>query len=205
MKCRLMFCLGLAVVLTFSLAACSGKKPEGEGAPAGMAPAAAHAPAGGGHDTPGLHFEAPAEWTAESVSSSMRKAQYRLPREQGDTEDAELVVYHFPGEGGPVQDNIERWIGQFTKPDGGPATDLATTSGAVINGINVTVVDVSGTYMSASGPMLAEVAAKPGYRMLAAVAETPAGPWFFKLTGPERTVAKRQPEFQALLNSLHLH
>jgi hypothetical protein len=49
--------------------------------------------------------------------------------------------------------------------------------------------------------MLAETQKKPGFRMLAAVAETKGGPWFFKLTGPAKTIAKWEKSFYAFLET----
>ena len=61
-----------------------------------------------------LIFQAPSEWVSERPSSGMRRAQYRLAREEGDAEDAELTVFYFPGQGGAIQANIDRWVGMFT-------------------------------------------------------------------------------------------
>jgi hypothetical protein len=187
-----------------ALIACTSapEVPKGETAGA-MKPLPAH---GGAGTAPapaaGLKYSAPAEWIAETPSSSMRQAQYRLPRAEGDPEDAELVVFFFKGDGGSVDANIQRWIGQFVKADGSPAADVATTTRRESHGIPITIVDVSGTYLAASGPSLAEVKNKPGYRMLAAVAEAAGGPWFFKLTGPANTVARWQASFTSFLDSL---
>jgi hypothetical protein len=38
--------------------------------------------------------------------------------------------------------------------------------------------------------------------MLAAVAEAGSGPWFFKLTGPARTVARWEPAFESFLDTV---
>ncbi len=45
---------------------------------------------------------------------------------------------------------------------------------------------------------------KPHFRMKAAVVETPGGPYFVKLTGPERTVARWNDSFTAFLKSLRV-
>jgi hypothetical protein len=166
---------------------------------AAMRPAAAHgaAPSGGA-----LKFTAPAEWVSEKPTSSMRQAQYRLPRVQGDAEDAELVVFYFQGGGGGVQANIDRWIGQFTKADGSPANDTAKTSHKTSHGIPITIVDVSGTYVAGMGSMMTDSKSKPNFRMLGAVAESGSGPWFFKLTGPARTIGKWESGFQTFLDTI---
>jgi hypothetical protein len=132
----------------------------------------------------------------------MRRAQYRLARAEGDPEDAEMVVFHFQGQGGSVQANIDRWIGQFTKPGGSPAGESAKVSRKEVRGVQLSIVDVSGTYSGAGGPMMRGGPSKPDFRMLAAVAEAPGGPWFFKLTGPARTVAKWESSFHLFLDSL---
>ena len=181
----------VTVVLTSLVSGCDRRTEEtlpAKATPA-MKPAAAHgaAPAGGA-----LKFNAPAEWVSEKPTSSMRQAQYRLPRVQGDTEDAELVVFYFQGGGGGVQANIDRWVGQFTKADGSPANDIAKTSHKTSHGIPITIVDVSGTYVAGMGSVMTDPKGKSNYRMLAAVAEAGSGPWFFKLTGPAKTVGRKK-------------
>ena len=66
-----------------------------------------------------LRFKAPPEWIVEKPSSAMRLAQYKLPKVDGDSEDASLVLYFFgENQGGSVQANLERWVSQFEQPDG---------------------------------------------------------------------------------------
>ena len=50
--------------------------------------------------------------------------------------------------------------------------------------------------------MMGPSAPKPGYRLLGAIVEGPQGPHFFKLTGPERTVASAEKGFRKLLESV---
>jgi hypothetical protein len=119
-----------------------------------------------------------------------------------DNEDAEVVVFYFAGGGGTPQANVDRWVGQFQTPDGKPVSDKAKTSHKDVNGIHVTIVDVSGTYFSSLGPMQGDGEPKPGYRMLGVIAETASGPWFIKFTGPERTVARWEPSFHSFVDSM---
>jgi hypothetical protein len=153
----------------------------------------------------GLLFSAPEGWTAETPASSMRKAQYRLPRVAGDPEDGELVVFHFPGQGGSIEANIKRWVGQFSPDETGGGPSQAEVTPRTANGVPLMLVDVSGTYRPSSGPMMRPGDPKQGYRMLAAIAQTPSGPWFFKLTGPRKTIDKWHPDFLAFLDTIRPH
>ncbi len=193
----LRFEVAAVVLLTAMLTGCSEDNPaETESAP-GPAISAGPEQASGA----GLEFEAPSTWISETPSSSMRLAQYRLPRLEGDPEDAELAVFYFGGQGGSVQANVDRWIGQFSNPDGSPVTH-PQVSERDVNGIPLTIVDVRGTYHQAQGPMMAQTTAKENYRMLAAVAEGPVGPSFFKLTGPQPTVDHFEESCNAFLDTL---
>ena len=44
---------------------------------------------------------------------------------------------------------------------------------------------------------------KPNFRMLAAIVETPAGNYFFKLTGPLKTVESAKATYFGLLDSVN--
>ena len=66
----------------------------------------------------------------------MRVAQYRLPKAEGDTEDASLVLYYFgQGQGGSTAANIERWVGQMKQADGGSSKDKAKEENFEVNGL----------------------------------------------------------------------
>ncbi len=133
----------------------------------------------------------------------MRAATYTLPAAPGDSEDGECAVYYFgEGQGGGVDANVKRWVGQFQAPGGGPADALAKTSKKTINGIAVTIVDLTGTYMFRAAPMAPQATPKPGYRMLAAIAEGSQAPVFFKLTAPKKTADAAEAEFLRVLESL---
>ncbi len=200
MKLRLLIFL----LICCAIAGCSPKPQNGKALESEVLKpeSAHHAGDSTSGASAGLRFTPPPGWIMEAPSSSSRKAQYRLPRVQGDPEDAELVIYYFQGGGGTPQANADRWIGQFTGPGGKPASDKARIDHKTVNNITLTIVDVSGTYSSSMGPMQTGEQPKPGFRMLGAIAESMQGPWFFKLTGPERTVAKWQSSFESFLNSI---
>ena len=103
------------------------------GAPAPQAPAA-----------PGsLKFTAPKGWETRAPSSAMRVGEFAVPGVNGS---AELVVYYFGGTGGSVDANIQRWLGQMQQPDGKPTSEVAKRETKTINGLDVSLLDVSGTY-----------------------------------------------------------
>lgn len=149
-----------------------------------------------------LKFTAPQGWVAKTPSS-MRLADFTLPKAAGDVEDATATLYFFGGTGGSVQANLDRWIGQMAQPDGKASKDVAKTTTLQSDaGLKITLVDVSGTYVAEVTPGSAERFNKPGFRQLAAVVETPGGPHFVKVVGPAPTVAKWQASVTAFLKSL---
>jgi hypothetical protein len=153
-------------------------------------------------DLGAVTLQADLAWQTATPSSSMRKAQFTLPRVAGDPEDAELAVFYFgAGQGGSVEANLQRWYGQFEQPDSSSSAEKAKTSQDVVDGMNLTMVDVNGTYTASMMPGMGEHFNKPNFRMLAAVLETPQGPYFFKLVGPEKTVAHWANSFSEFVKS----
>lgn len=133
----------------------------------------------------------------------MRAATYSIAPAAGDSTGAECVVNYFgPGQGGGVDANIERWKGQVQGPDGKAA--MAKVEKRTVRNVAITVVDTSGSYAGMGGPMAAASKAVPGYRLLGAIVEGPGGSVFFKLTGPAKTIAAQQKNFDQLLASIQL-
>ncbi|HET9466855.1 MAG TPA: hypothetical protein VFO48_00530 [Vicinamibacterales bacterium] len=148
----------------------------------------------------GVRWTAPAAWKTEAARP-MRAATYSIPLAAGDQGIAECVVNYFgPGQGGDVDANIERWRGQVQGPDGKPAT--AKTDKRTVRGIPITIIDASGTYTGMGGPMMAGAKPVSGYRLIGAIVEGPGGSVFFKLTGPAKTIAAQQKNFELLLASM---
>jgi hypothetical protein len=208
-------------VLLLSLSACEGddSAPEAappadsqaEEAPAPPPPSPSDAPIGpissrgevvpGGGGAAGqgagIDFDLPANWQSEQPSSNMRMAQASIPG-SGSAGPGDLVVFYFgPGGGGGVEANIERWIGQM---EVAPGTQPSQESFDA-NGYRVTLVDVKGTLLPSTmgtGPATPQ----PNYRLMGAVVEGPGGPWFFKATGPEATIAAERDAFVSMLRSV---
>ena len=74
----------------------------------------------------------------------MRLAEHRLPSAEGD---GTLAVFRFgPGQGGGVEANADRWLGQFQQPDGRDSRDVARLWTEEVDGLSAHLVDVSGTF-----------------------------------------------------------
>jgi hypothetical protein len=145
----------------------------------------------------GVHWTAPSSWKAQAARP-MRAATYVVPAAPGDKEDGECGIYYFgQGKGGSVDDNMKRWVGQFEL-----AQQDAQPRKRIVNGLNVTSIDLSGTYTGAGGPMATTKAIKPGYRLLGAIVEAPEGLIFIKFTAPAKTASANQAIFENLLKSL---
>jgi len=148
----------------------------------------------------GLKWTAPAAWKAEEGSRPMRAATYTVAPTAGDDANAECVVYFFgAGQGGSVEANLDRWKGQIVAPDGKPAE--ARTAKRTLHDLPVTTIDSSGDYSGMGGPMTASKAVHNNYRLLGAIIEGPGGNVFLKFTGPAKTIAASQSDFEKLVNS----
>jgi hypothetical protein len=149
-----------------------------------------------------LRFKAPDGWVTEKTTSTMRVAQYKLLKADGDAEDASLVLYYFgAAQGGSVQANVERWVNQIQQPDGSASKDKAKTETTTVNGLKVTTVDVAGTYTAEMTPGAGDRRNNANYRLRAAVIETPKGNYFAKLVGPANTIAKWDQAYNDYLKS----
>ena len=160
-------------------------------------------PTGGAVQLAGINF-APAGAWKDLGATTMRKAQYQHPPVEGDTEAAEVNVFFFgSGQGGDIEANIVRWIGQMQTADGGDASGSAIRSKLTTgNGLDVHFVEIDGTYMMSmgGGPMTGgRKKAMPGYRMVGAIVEAPEGNVFFKLTGPVATAKAMEEGMRQML------
>jgi hypothetical protein len=146
----------------------------------------------------GMSATPPADWKSEPVTSSMRRAQFSLPHVAGEDRDAELAIFFFgEGMGGDAQANVERWKTLFQDAKPPKVTDFK------VKNVKVTYFDISGTYLFKARPVDPELTAekRPNHRMLAVVWESPHGPYFMRLVGPEKTVTKYKTAFDAWLKS----
>ena len=190
--------IGVTILMAILLAcfACGGRGATGAVTQQTNANAANTGAAGD------LRFKAPDGWVTEKPSSAMRVAQYKLPKAEGDNEDASLVLYYFgASQGGSAQANIDRWISQIQQTDGSASKDRAKTETITVNGLKVTTVDVAGTYTAEMSPGSGTSHNDANYRLRAAVIETPKGNYFLKLVGPAKTLGRWEQAYADYLKS----
>lgn len=145
-----------------------------------------------GADSPALEWKAPARWQLVPNASTMRIATYRVPHAPGDTTDAEMSITRA---GGSPDANAQRWIGQFA--DDGTKSSKRTSR--KVGMLDVTIVEVQGTY---AGGMGKEGSSQTGWALLGAIVPVGDTPYFFKLTGPAKSVLAARSDFDALVGSL---
>lgn len=157
-------------------------------------------PAGSGQAGDALAWADPVGWVPVPPSSTMRRAQYRVPGEAGD---AEFVAFYFgPGEGGDARANVIRWADQFGQADGRSSRDVLVTERIDVGGIAVLLAEVTGIYSGGMAGIGGPSETLPGYMLLGAIAQGPDANWFFKFTGPEVTVRENREKFMAVIESL---
>ena len=145
---------------------------------------------------PGIAWQVPSRWVTQ-IASGMRLATYVVPAPAQGGEPGECAVYYFgPGQGGGVDANIERWIGEFQNP-GKPER-----SGKDVRGLKVSEVNVTGTYAAHAMSPGEAPGVKRGWTLRGAIVEGPSGSVFFKLTGPGATITAASKEFDGLIASM---
>lgn len=136
-------------------------------------------------------------WEPREPQSRILAAEFGVPGKDG----AEEGRFTVSSAGGGVQANLDRWIGQFSQPDGKATKDQAKTEKKTVAGQEVHLLDVSGTYRDQRGPM-APAVERENYRMLAAIVVTKQGQFFLKFYGPRETVAQHEQAFGTMVDSL---
>ena len=143
----------------------------------------------------GLKSAAPGAWKEEAPSSKMRLAQFKVPKAEGDSADAEVAVFVSPG-GGGVDANLKRQLAVFEAPKGGKVEDK--TEKVKVGSYDATYQDLKGTLLKKAAPFdpNSKVTPLAGYRQLYVIFETKDGAvaslW---LRGPEKTVEANKKAF----------
>ncbi|MCH7689546.1 MAG: hypothetical protein IIA17_00695 [candidate division Zixibacteria bacterium] len=133
----------------------------------------------------GITFTPASQWQ-DFGPSGMRAASYAYGPLEPDTNASTLAVFHFgKGQGGTIEANMDRWIKQFSLPDGRDPATATITYERTVAGYPAHVMTLFGIYNESVRPMSQEKIAREEYRLVAIIVEAPGGNVFFKLTGPD--------------------
>lgn len=149
-----------------------------------------------------LTLQAPEKWTRKEPKVRIIEHEFAVEGKKGQDPGRVTIM----GAGGTVQQNIDRWIGQFTQPDGKNSKEKAKTEKKKIAGLEVHIVDIAGTYKDMpAGPFArGKTIERENYRMLAAI--IPGGPaignYFVKFYGPAELVKENEKAFYKMIESL---
>lgn len=155
----------------------------------------------------GVKATTPGAWKEEAPSNKMRMAQFKLPKAEGDGEDAELALFKSPG-GGSVQANLERQEKKFELPADKKAADVIKTEkikfGDKYDGV---YQDIQGTLLKKFPPFdpNAKITKVPDYRQIYVIFEAKDGDstvvYSMTLLGPAKTVEAHKKAFDEWVKS----
>jgi len=155
----------------------TGASPQGMGLPAS-------------DEAPALAWEVPHGWQTIPNPNAMRLATYRVTADSSDAPEVSVARA-----GGTAEANIQRWLDQFDQRGADKRTKTR------VHGLDVTVVEVSGTYMGGAMMPGAQSASHPGWTLVGAIVPTASSAYFFKLLGPAAKVQAARASFDALVAS----
>ncbi len=125
-----------------------------------------------------------------------RALQYSVPGIGESSGAAEVVFSVFAaGDGGPIDMNIKRWVGQFRNDDDSEAT--AKIEDRTVAGMQVKWIELAGRYQG-----MGQAAPRPGMMQLGAILQAPDRTVFIRLVGPAATVEAARSDFQAMIDGV---
>ena len=152
-----------------------------------------------------LSFEAPESWKAKKPRFNFTKHELQLPKAEGETKDGRMT---FTISSGSTQSNIDRWKSQFKFPLGAPPNKVFAVEKKKIDGYELSIVQLRGTFMESSGgPFSGKKTPRENYMMKAVIispvdadAKTPK--CFIKLVGSEKTLKQHAKAYDAMVKSM---
>jgi len=175
-----MFVTSLAVAAPVETAHAHGHSEEADG--------------GAVHEAIGdLAFEVSSDWK-RTGDRPMRLVTYQL----GDAGETECYISPLSGDGGGVNANLNRWLGQMGQAplDANGLNALPTIS---VLGQDVSLLETGGTYTSMRGET------KDDYALIGVFVIQDGTAYSIKLIGPKKDVTANRTAFTAFCESLHIH
>jgi hypothetical protein len=137
-----------------------------------------------------IDYTLPAGWTPLPDKGGAVRTEASFAIKEGN-QSALVTVTVLPGQSGSIEQNIDRWRGQFGLPPG-KGTELKPAGEVTVGGIRSPLVDIT-------APAAKGVEAQ---RMLVALVSKEGGTWYFKMTGSAEIVNRQKTTFEAFLSSV---
>jgi hypothetical protein len=150
----------------------------------------------------GMKSKTPAGWKEEPTTSDMRLAQFKLPKADGDPEDAQVIVYYFRGGSGTADQNLQRQRAKF-KPAEGKDKVEEKLDKVKVGSVEAPYQDLTGSFLQKKRPFdpSDKGVERANYRQLYVVVITDKGDYYPTMIGPAKTVEKHKKEFEDWLKS----
>jgi hypothetical protein len=189
----------LKVVLFSAIAGAALPLAKGD-APAKPAEAAKSSEAGKTHTVTnlGVKMTVPEAWKSHETKSNLHLMQFSIPKGEGDKDDTDVSVWYFGLNGaGGVNENLQRWMDEFDPKD----RKLKLTTGKCPSG-DYTLMDISGTWdRKVPTPQGGLKIVHTNGREIAVAVKGAQGDYFYRLSGPEKTVAANLDAFRAAISA----
>ena len=152
---------------------------------------------------------APKEWKRTTPKSPMLARmlayEFAVPADAKEGDSTARVTV-MPA-GGSIEQNIARWISQFSQPDGKSTKEATKVEEFEAGGNKVHWVDITGTFSETmgGGPFSGgKTVKREGHRMIGAIV-VPKGSqrkYFFKMTGEKKLVEKFAADYKKMLKEM---
>lgn len=142
----------------------------------------------------------PAGWLRKQPRTRIVEHEFEAKAVEGDELGGRVTVM---AAGGSVDDNVKRWYGQFSQPDGSSTEEKAKVKKTTVAGQDVHMVDITGTFDDRPPFAASQGVQRPNYRMLGAIIQTKkAGNYFIKFYGPAKTITANEAAFNKMVEDL---
>ena len=127
----------------------------------------------------GMKSKAPKNWVKEPTKSEMRLSQFRIPKEEGDSKDSEMVIFFFRSGSGSPEDNMKRQLKNFEPAEGQKEVENKVSK-INIGKTEATYQVIKGTYLDKFPPFAPnpKITPKPNFVELYVILKLDSGEYY---------------------------
>lgn len=151
----------------------------------------------------GMKSTPPADWKEEKPSNEMRLTQFKLPKAEGDADDAELAVFFFKNGSGSVEQNLKRQEAKFEIAEDDKKKAIKVEK-AKVGTLEATYQDITGTFLSKFPPFAPnpKITKKENFRQLYVIFEDKdGGQYYITVLGGAKTIEKHKKGFEEFIKN----